>query len=36
MDYKSITLQMLKRLRDEKAWKKLYTFIKVLLEQQEG
>lgn len=34
MDYKRVTLQMLKRLRGEIAWKKLYTFVKVLMEQQ--
>lgn len=34
MDYKRVTLQMLKRIRGENTWKKLYTFVKVLLEQQ--
>ena len=34
MDYKRVTLQMLKRLLGEIAWKKLYTFVKVLMEQQ--
>ena len=34
MDYKEVTLQMLKKLHDINSWKKLYTFVKVLLEQQ--
>lgn len=34
MDYKNITLQMLKRIHSNETWKKIYTFVKVLLEQQ--
>lgn len=34
-DYKNIVLQMLKRLRGEDTWRKLYTYVKGLLEQQE-
>lgn len=35
MDYKNVTLQILKKIRGNEAWKKIYTFVKVLLEQQE-
>lgn len=34
MDYKNVTLQMLKKIRSVEAWKKIYTLVKVLLEQQ--
>lgn len=34
MNYKEVTLQMIKKLHDINSWKKLYTFVKVLLEQQ--
>lgn len=34
MDYKNVTLQMLKKIKSNEAWKKIYTFVKVLLEQQ--
>lgn len=34
MDYKRATLQMLKRVKDINIWKKIYTYVKVLLEQQ--
>lgn len=33
MIYKRVTLQMLKRIQDENLWKKIYTYVKVLLEQ---
>ena len=35
-NYKRATIQMLKRLKKDKFWKKLYTYVKVLLEQQES
>ncbi len=35
MDYKNATLQMLKRIKNEKIWKKIYSFVKALLERQE-
>ena len=34
MDYKNATLQMLKRIKSVETWKKIYTYVKVLLEQQ--
>lgn len=34
MDYKHITMQMLRKIKNEGAWKKIYTLVKVLLEQQ--
>lgn len=33
VNYKNATLQMLKRIQDKEVWKKIYTFVKVLLEQ---
>lgn len=35
-DYKRVTLQMLKRIRKEEFWIKIYTYIKTLLEMQEA
>lgn len=34
-DYEKIVYQMLKRVQNQKIWKKIYTVLKVLLEQQE-
>lgn len=34
IDYKNVTLQMLKKIKSNDTWKKIYTFVKVLLEQQ--
>lgn len=34
MNYKNVTLQMLKKIRSIEAWKKIYTLVKVLMEQE--
>ncbi len=33
-DYKRATFQMLKKIRRKDFWIKIYTYVKVLLEQQ--
>lgn len=33
-DYEKIVYQMLKRIRNPKHWKQIYTYIKVLVEKQ--
>lgn len=35
MKYKNAVLQMLERIKSEKSWKMIYTFVKTILEQQE-
>lgn len=32
--YKNATLQMLTKIHSEELWKKVFTFVKVLLEKQ--
>ncbi len=36
MKYKNAVLQMLKRIKSEESWKMIYTFVKTILDQQEG